>query len=324
MIADSEGGQYDDEYSFQVAHMSGQDSGISSYDPFNNGDTGNPFFTGGSENDTYIDLEHQKEIARTLGDQIPFILHPGQDILEREPGTQPTLHNDPAMQLMQPSSQKALGSDKQDISLKLPTPANDNKNLQIPEDPYTRGVIDQQWNQMIKKNNVPTLQIIPGGKTSDQGNTQVASNDATVLPTINVTAGDDFNKEVFAKKYPGPLADNLDLVQSTAKARGLTPEETKMFLAITAQETGGNSRVLRENNNPAGVMHGKIPVHYNSLEEGIRHAMDNFKYQLDKVGGSLEKLKQVYAPDKASNDPKGLNKNWLPGVQKIMKTLGFD
>lgn len=42
--------------------------------------------------------------------------------------------------------------------------ANDNKNLQIPDNPYTQGVLDQQWNNMVKEGKKPVLTIVPKDK----------------------------------------------------------------------------------------------------------------------------------------------------------------
>jgi hypothetical protein len=43
----------------------------------------------------------------------------------------------------------------------LRIPANENRQLQIPDDPYTMGQINQQWNEMVKKGKQPALSIVP-------------------------------------------------------------------------------------------------------------------------------------------------------------------
>jgi hypothetical protein len=45
---------------------------------------------------------------------------------------------------------------------RLPTgDANDNKNLQIADDPYTMGKIMSEWNSMAKDSRKPSLTIVP-------------------------------------------------------------------------------------------------------------------------------------------------------------------
>jgi len=42
-----------------------------------------------------------------------------------------------------------------------PKPSNDNKNLQIPDDPQVMGEIDRQWSSMVKAGNTPILKVVP-------------------------------------------------------------------------------------------------------------------------------------------------------------------
>ena len=42
-----------------------------------------------------------------------------------------------------------------------PPAANENRNLQIPDDPYTMAIINRQWDEMVKAGNKPVLKVVP-------------------------------------------------------------------------------------------------------------------------------------------------------------------
>ncbi|MFM7857106.1 MAG: glucosaminidase domain-containing protein, partial [Flammeovirgaceae bacterium] len=88
---------------------------------------------------------------------------------------------------------------------------------------------------------------------------------------------------------------------------------------IMAHETGkGTSSAWNKKNNPGGIMDPKSgwsrTKHYNSPEEGIDDAVRVISKNWGRAKGDLKKLGSIYAPIGARNDPKGLNKHWLPGV----------
>lgn len=71
----------------------------------------------------------------------------------------------------------------------LRIPANDNKNLQIPSDPYTDAMINNQWNSMVKRGSQPQLKIIPGGKSSDSDEFKIAGDVIPLSISPRPTAG---------------------------------------------------------------------------------------------------------------------------------------
>ncbi len=59
---------------------------------------------------------------------------------------------------------------------------------------------------------------------------------------------------------------------------------------------------------------------FSSLEEGIDKMASNLKRNyIDKGLTTIEQIQKKYAPVGAANDPNGLNKNWINGVNKYYK-----
>lgn len=123
-------------------------------------------------------------------------------------------------------------------------------------------------------------------------------------------------EKVFTK---GALAGKTGMIVQAASAAGISPD---LFAAVIAHETGrGTSNAIQNYNNPAGIMDPQTKwtklKKFKSLDAGLLYSARNLKRRLDQVGGSLEKLADIYAPKGAENDPSGLNSNWLAGVNKF-------
>ena len=64
-------------------------------------------------------------------------------------------------------------------------------------------------------------------------------------------------------------------------------------------------------------------ITYNSLDEGIEAFLINLKNNYFDIGlDTLDKIQKKYCPIGAKNDPTGLNKNWLNGVNKMYEEFG--
>lgn len=96
----------------------------------------------------------------------------------------------------------------------------------------------------------------------------------------------------------------------------------KMAVSISAWETGYWTSSLYHNNKNIGGLYCKEFLKYNTLDEGIEAFVSNLKRNYyDKGLNTIEKIGAKYCPVGASNDPTGLNKNWIPGVTKIYNSL---
>lgn len=96
----------------------------------------------------------------------------------------------------------------------------------------------------------------------------------------------------------------------------------KIAVAISKWETGSWTSNIYNNKNNVGGMYCRGFISYNSLDEGIEAFISNLKRNYyDKGLNTIEKIGSKYCPVGASNDPTGLNKNWVPGVTKFYQEL---
>lgn len=104
---------------------------------------------------------------------------------------------------------------------------------------------------------------------------------------------------------------------------GLNEEQILISIAISKWETGNyTSNAFITKNNVGGVMCDTGLRTYATLDDGITHFLTNLKnYYFDVGLDTLEKIQPVYCPIGAANDPKGLNKNWLSGTNKMLDEL---
>ncbi|MFS0783399.1 NlpC/P60 family protein [Bacillus sp. 1P06AnD] len=120
----------------------------------------------------------------------------------------------------------------------------------------------------------------------------------------------------------GAFAGYGDTVLAVSKKNGIDPV---LMAAIAFSETGGGtSNAVYEKHNPGGLMRpegGQIV--FGSLTEGLESMGRTLHNRIIKDGlNTLEKLRAVYAPKNAANDPNHLNDNWIPNVTKFVRSLG--
>ena len=108
-----------------------------------------------------------------------------------------------------------------------------------------------------------------------------------------------------------------------AEKMGLNDEEILISIAISKWETGTyTSEAFKNKNNVGGIMCNNKLATYNTLEEGIDAFITNLKNNYFEIGlNTLEKIQPKYCPIGAKNDPKGLNKHWLSGTNRMLSEL---
>lgn len=165
---------------------------------------------------------------------------------------------------------------------------------------------------------------ILGGKEWDESMLQTKSSDSSdssdesvAGTSVTGTATGDAGK--INGILRGVLAGKGDLYVKLGQKYGVDPA---LMAAITISETGGNSKALVNDNNPAGVMdwnnNWKTIKHFDSLEEGIEFSFKNLKTNyIDQGLTTVEQIGHKYAPVGAANDPNGLNANWIPTVTSL-------
>lgn len=107
----------------------------------------------------------------------------------------------------------------------------------------------------------------------------------------------------------------------SSKKHGVNPV---LVYAIMMHETGyGTSKMVKERNNPAGLMGSGSPFVFSSLAEGIDAAVANlYKLYISQGLVTIPDIQKKYAPIGAGNDPTGLNNNWINNVTSIANKLG--
>ena len=155
-------------------------------------------------------------------------------------------------------------------------------------------------------------------KKIDEKKTQEVENENSVGGEFSqaFNSNPDFAKGVFA--------DKGEYIEEVCSKYGVDPY---LASAIMASETGwGTSNAVKEKNNPGGFMDPNTGCStiktFGSLDEGIEAVVRNLsKGYISQGLTTISSIGAKYCPVGASNDPTGLNNNWVPTVTKIYNTL---
>lgn len=146
---------------------------------------------------------------------------------------------------------------------------------------------------------------------------------ATNIPVEVAKLNDIEQKEV--EEYNCTMNHEIACkIENKAVKIGMTKEQAKMSVSISAWETGRwTSSAYHNKNNVGGMMCKSGLITYNSLDEGIEAFLINLKNNYFDIGlDTFDKIQKKYCPIGAKNDPTGLNKNWLNGVNKMYEEFG--
>jgi hypothetical protein len=143
-------------------------------------------------------------------------------------------------------------------------------------------------------------------------------------PAAPGVGGGDLSKSAYDQMFKGtPMEGKYDAVVKAAQDNGVPPS---LMAGIIAHETGrGTSKMLKDKNNPAGLMDPKTRwmkgQSFPTVDEGIAAAGRTIGKNYKKAGGDVNKMAKSYAPPGAANDPKGQNTAWPSGVASNQKAL---
>lgn len=126
----------------------------------------------------------------------------------------------------------------------------------------------------------------------------------------------DISPNSYARTFANtPLANQYDTIVRVARANGVPPAR---MAAIMAEETGrGTSRILRENNNPAGLAGRGSYLKFPTIEAGIEAAGRTIGRIYQQTGGDISRMGHIYAPPNAANDPRRTNREWPGAVRRF-------
>ncbi|WP_164509087.1 phage tail tape measure protein [Clostridium rectalis] len=155
-------------------------------------------------------------------------------------------------------------------------------------------------------------------------NNQLASSYKNVEGARSGVASSSYSNTHLDNKLQGVLRGHgQDFVNAGSKYE----IDPYLLASISMFESGrGTSPAIRNHNNPSGIMdwenNWKTIKHFNSIAEGIEFSARNLKNLYFNQGlTTIEQIGAKYAPIGASNDPNGLNKNWIPTVKSIYNEL---
>jgi hypothetical protein len=112
--------------------------------------------------------------------------------------------------------------------------------------------------------------------------------------------------------------DNANKIYAKAIELGLDQNQALIVVSISRHETGNwTSKAFNNNNNFGGIMTNNATQikNYETYEEGLNDFVSILKkYYFDLGLNTIEQIGAKYCPVGAKNDPNGLNKHWVGGV----------
>lgn len=126
------------------------------------------------------------------------------------------------------------------------------------------------------------------------------------------------DNEIAKLKVIAKLNDIEKSIYNKSIESELTHEQAILLVAISKHETGNwTSELYKNNNNFGGLYNGKEEkfYSYSNKEQGLQAFVNLLKNNYFGKGlKSIEEIGNKYCPVGASNDPKGVNVNWIPKV----------
>ncbi|MEH7107180.1 glucosaminidase domain-containing protein [Bacillus sp. JJ1764] len=142
-----------------------------------------------------------------------------------------------------------------------------------------------------------------------------------ITPSINEPLQyQDIQSEKIDQVLGGKLSGMGEVFVQAGRQYNLNPA---LLAAIAQHESGnGSSRASHVKNNIAGMMGSNGLKSYGSIGESIMDMARNLsKNYLGKGLNSISEIGAKYAPIGATNDPTGLNNNWVKGVTRFFNKL---
>ena len=166
--------------------------------------------------------------------------------------------------------------------------------------------------------------IITAVKIEEDKQKELVSSDGCQVSGGNIN---DKGISVFEENAKGgALEGKSEQIQKIAQKHNVPP---KLFMAIIASESQwGKGLNATKQKNPLSVM-GAGTIHsahanFDTIEDGLEAGAKNLdELYISKGLTTPEKIGPKYAPTVgATNDPTGMNSNWIPTVKSIMSSLG--
>ena len=162
-----------------------------------------------------------------------------------------------------------------------------------------------------------------GTLSSDSGSSSSGASD--VENVASVTIGKiKFTPEMLNRHLQNKLANQGQTIINYGNKYKVDPG---LASAIMLHESAyGKSNAIRNYNNPGGIMDPKTNwkklKRFPSIAAGIDYTISNlYRNYIAKGLTTIPKIGAKYAPIGASNDPRGLNKHWVPTITKLYNKM---
>jgi hypothetical protein len=146
-----------------------------------------------------------------------------------------------------------------------------------------------------------------------------------LAPPAAPGAANDLSRAAYQQMFANtPLGGQYDRVIAAAAKNGIS---AAMMAAIMAHESGrGTSRFVTSLNNPGGLMDPKSPnstrgLSFPDIGAGIDATGRTIARNFNLGGRTISGMAKSYAPQGAINDPRSLNRGWVPGVNQYIRML---
>lgn len=157
-----------------------------------------------------------------------------------------------------------------------------------------------------------------------QSEVELRTNTERMLRNALASRGDILERENLRKEtiirvmdnnLKGLLKGKSQVIYEASTTNGYPPY---LQCAIIIHETGnGTSKALKQKNNVGGIFQGSHLKWYESIDASIWDmAWRIKKYYVDEGRTTIESFGAKYCPVGAKNDPTGINKYWVPSVNK--------
>lgn len=217
---------------------------------------------------------------------------------------------------------KAVGISRAE-AMELMDSKDVDSDKESPSERPIETTMSDMFNDFVKSAQVGIARFL--GTEDNVDNSSMEGRRVTqVTADFNVRTSHKLTAKALNSVLGGVLKGKGETFIEAGKKYGISPA----FLAgISMHEcANGTSRQAKELQNVMGVMIGKTPKEFDSVEDCIDYMASRLKKSpCYRSGKTIAQIQKVYCPVGAENDPTKLNKYWTNGVvEKMNKILEKD
>ncbi len=213
---------------------------------------------------------------------------------------------------------KAVGMSREKAMEFIGSKDTDSEKEEVSENPIDTTMSDM-FDDFVKSAQAGIARFL-GTEDSEANSAMDGRRVTQVTADFNVRTNHKLTAKALNSVLGGVLKGKGETFIEAGKKYGISPA----FLAgISMHEcANGTSRQAKELHNVMGVMIGKTPKEFDSVEDCIDYMASRLKKSpCYKSGKTIAQIQKVYCPVGAENDPTRLNKYWTNGVVERMNEI---